>query len=99
MLADQVAYLTSDEPVDTPYATTFAVDEVLPYDLKVLRRWVRAHGVGTLEIKRRGLEVDPALLRRQLKPAGTASATLVLSRTPGGAVALVVHRMQSGALR
>ena len=92
LLADQVAYLTGDEPVSTPFATTFAVEEVLPYDLKVLRRWVREHAVGRLEIKRRGLEVDPAALRRQLRPSGPGSATLVLSRTPTGAVALVARR-------
>ena len=34
-----------------------------------------------------------SLLRRRLAPRGTASATLVLSRTPAGAVALVVRRL------
>jgi hypothetical protein len=48
--------------------------------------------VGTLEIKKRGVDVDPAELRRRLQPSGPASATLVLSRTPAGAVALVVQR-------
>ncbi len=94
VLADQVAYLTSDEAVATPFATTFAVEEVLPYDLKVLRRWVRTHEVGTLEIKRRGLELDPAVLRRQLRPAGPGRATLVLSRAPAGALVLVVRRVE-----
>ena len=93
LLDPQIAYLTSDEPAGSPFATSFAVERVLPYDVKVLRRWVREAGVGRLEVKRRGLDVDPARLRRDLRPDGTASATLVLSRTPTGAVALVAHRL------
>ena len=93
LLADQVAYLTTDEPVQTPYATSFAVERVLPYDLKVLRRWVREADVGVLEVKRRGLDLDPAQLRRDLRPRGRASATLLLSRTASSAVALVVRRV------
>jgi len=92
LLDPQIAYLTADQRVDTPFAAVFEVVEVLPYATKVLRRWVRERGVGTLEIKKRGVDVDPAELRRRLRPAGAASATLVLSRTPRGAVALAVRR-------
>ncbi|MFL6027399.1 MAG: THUMP-like domain-containing protein [Friedmanniella sp.] len=92
LLDPQIAYLTSDRQVPTPFAATFEVLEVLPYGLKSLRRWVRDHGVGTLEIKKRGVDVDPADLRRRLQPSGPSAATLVLSRTPDGAVALVVQR-------
>lgn len=99
LLADQVAYLTTDEAVTTPYATTFAVERVLPYDLKVLRRWVREADVGVLEVKRRGIDVDPARLRRDLRPRGRASATLLLSRTASSAVALVVRRVSGTTSR
>ena len=92
LLAEQIAYLTSDVLVETPFATAFTVERVLPYDPKALRRWVREAGVGRLEVKRRGLDLDPAQLRRELRPRGDASATLLLSRTPTGTVALVVHR-------
>lgn len=80
----QIAYLTSDTATDTPWLTSFAVTEVLPYSEKVLRRWVTEHRVGRLEIKKRGVEVDPAALRRRLRPAGPAEATLILTRTPDG---------------
>ncbi|MBB3325595.1 SAM-dependent methyltransferase [Friedmanniella antarctica] len=93
LLAEQIAYLTADALVETPYATAFAVEQVLPYDLKALRRWVREAGIGRLEVKKRGLDVDPAQLRRDLRPKGDGSATLLLSRAPTGTVALVVHRV------
>ena len=92
LLDPQIAYLTSDRLVSTPYAQAFAVLDVLPYKEKVLRQWVAAQQVGTLEIKKRGLEIDPAALRKRLRPSGPHAATLVITRTPGGAQVLVVRR-------
>ncbi len=87
-----VAYLAASELRQTPFATAFRVLEVLTYDEKVLRAWVRDRGIGTLEIKKRGVEVDPAELRRRLRPHGAASATLILTPTQQRAVVLVVVR-------
>jgi hypothetical protein len=87
-----IAYLFSDRLVATPFATAFEVHEELPFDERVLRRWVQEHGVGTIEIKVRGLDVDPAALRKRLKPAGAAASTLLLTPTQAGARALVVER-------
>ena len=88
-----IGYLFADALIQTPFATTFAVHEELDHDERVLRRWVREHDVGAIEIKVRGLDVDPAVLRRRLKPAGKQSATLVLTPTVAGARALVVERL------
>jgi SAM-dependent methyltransferase len=96
LLDRSIAYLTSDHGEPSPYATAFKIQEVLPYDRRVLRSWVRAHRVGTLEIKKRGLDVDPAELRRQLRPQGPSQATLILTRTIDGARAVVAERMSPG---
>ncbi|WP_309126295.1 SAM-dependent methyltransferase [Kocuria sp.] len=77
----RIAYLSSDEPVPTPLARTYRVREVLPHTVKVLKRWVREHEVGTLEIKKRGTDVTPEQLRRQLAPRGPHRATFVVTRT------------------
>lgn len=91
-VAEGVAYMSAPWHLPTPFATAFEVLEILPYDERALRGWVRERGVGTLEIKKRGIDVDPAELRRRLKPKGAASATLVLTPTPDGARVLVVRR-------
>jgi len=96
LLDPSIAYLTSDQLTPTPYGTAFAVERVLPYDLKVMRSWVREADIGILEIKKRGLDVDPARLRRQLRPSGPASATLILTRTSHGAKAIVAKRVGPG---
>ena len=74
----------SDELVRTPLARAYRVREVLPHTVKVLKRWVREHGVGTLEIKKRGTDVTPEELRRRLAPKGPGRATLVVTRTAPG---------------
>ena len=91
-VAPGIAYLVGDDALATPYATAFRVLEVLPTKEKVLRGWVREHQVGRLEIKKRGIDIDPAALRRKLRPDGPHAATLLLTPTPEGARALVVER-------
>ena len=81
-----IAYLSSETLVETPLARAYEVREVLPHTVKVLRRWVREHDVGTLDVKKRGTDVTPEQLRKQLAPRGTQRATLVMTRVaePGG---------------
>lgn len=96
LLHEKIAYLSSDSPTTTPLATSFEVSDVLPYDQRVIRDHVRQHRIGILEIKCRGMDVDPAALRRALRPKGPRSATLILVRTPGGAMAVMARRIPSG---
>ncbi|MBA8793196.1 SAM-dependent methyltransferase [Friedmanniella endophytica] len=93
LVADDLAYLTADTVPDTPFATAFAVREVLPWKEKMLRGWVRERAVGRLEIKVRGLDVDPAQLRKRLRPSGPGEATLIITRTPDGARVVVADRL------
>lgn len=93
MLSSGIAYLTSDTAFDSPFARGFRVLERLPADERQLRQALAARGVGTLEIKKRGVDVDPAQLRTRLKLKGAASATIVLTREAGRHVALLVERI------
>lgn len=93
MLAPGIAYLTSDAASTSPFVSTFRVREVLPNDTKSLRRALRDRGIGTLEIKKRGVDVDPATLRQSLQLKGKASATLLVTRTPHGRLTLLADRV------
>jgi SAM-dependent methyltransferase len=93
LLDSQIAYLTSDSLHDTPFATRFVVRQRLPFHLNALRSWIHRDHIGALEIKKRGVDVDPADLRRRLRLVGPKSATIVISRTPNGAIAAVVERI------
>jgi hypothetical protein len=93
VLHSQIAYLTSDRLHSTPFATAFEVCDRLPYHLKALRQWVREAQIGVLEIKKRGIDIDPAELRRRLRLTGPNSATIVISSTPSGALVAIVERV------
>ncbi|MCL1906569.1 MAG: hypothetical protein FWG08_01415 [Propionibacteriaceae bacterium] len=92
-VAESIAYLTSDLLIPTPFATAFRVIEVFPYSEKALKSWVRSTKIGTLEIKVRGLGIDPAELRPRLKLAGKTQATIILTPTIHGPQNLVVERL------
>ncbi|TDP95814.1 hypothetical protein EDF62_0508 [Leucobacter luti] len=92
MLSDGIAYLTSDRLLPTPFAAAFRIIDELPVREKDLRRALADRGIGTLEIKKRGADVDPAALRTRLKLRGPHSATLVLTRVAGAHVALLAER-------
>jgi hypothetical protein len=93
MLAPGIAYLTSDAALTSPFVSSFRVREVLPADTKALAKALRARGIGTLEIKKRGVDVDPAVLRTRLGLRGEESATLLLTRVGGKRVALLASRV------
>lgn len=89
-----LAYVSSDRLVDTPFATAYEVLAELPYRERPLRAALRSRGVGTLTIKRRGVDVVPEALRRRLALRGDAEATIVLTRVAGAGRALLVERVR-----
>ena len=93
MVSDGIAYLTADALTPTPFAQTFRVLEQLPSSEKQLKRALSARGIGKLEIKKRGADVDPAALRTRLKLKGPHSATLFLTRIAGKHTALLAERV------
>ncbi|MFI1993325.1 methyltransferase domain-containing protein [Actinoplanes sp. NPDC020271] len=85
----EIAYVYTDEPVDTPFARRLAVTDVLPFSLKRLRALLRERGVGTLEIRKRGSALVPDQLRKDLKLSGPHAAGLVLTRVAGAPTVLI----------
>lgn len=91
-----IAYVTADTPPPAPpsgvpLATGYRVVDVMPFNLKRLKAYLRERGVGRLTIKKRGTAVTPEQLRAQLSPRGDAAATLVLTRVQGAQHVLVVE--------
>jgi hypothetical protein len=94
LIDPHIAYLTSDAPLSTPFATGFKVVEALPYSEKRLASALASRGIGTLEIKKRGMDIDPAALRPRLKLKGDASATVILTRVDGTRLAILAERVE-----
>lgn len=92
MISEKIAYMTSDQLVSTPFTSAFRIIEQLPVKEKELRRALAERGIGRLEIKKRGADVDPAKLRGRLKLKGPESGTLFLTRSGERHIALLAER-------
>jgi hypothetical protein len=86
-------YLTGDAPITSPALATFAVLDVLPFDVKRLREALRAAGREALEIKKRGIDVDPAALRQKLRGGDGEPVVVLLAPWQQRAIAIVAKRI------
>ncbi|MGO2684676.1 MAG: THUMP-like domain-containing protein [Microbacterium sp.] len=93
MLDPKIAYLTGDAAVTSPFVQTFRVREVTAANPKAISQALTRHDVGTLEIKKRGMDVDPAAFRKKLTLRGAASATLILTRVGDRRMAILADRV------
>jgi hypothetical protein len=80
IISPDIAYLTSDEKISSPWMRGFEVIDNLVFDRKQLKAYVKKNGIGILEIKKRGSDISPEELRRELSPKGEGAATLVVTR-------------------
>jgi SAM-dependent methyltransferase len=76
----RIAFTFANRPVATPFGRLFEVIDTPPFARKRLRAALRSAGIGALEIRTRGIGVDPESLRRDLRTTGSRSATLLLTR-------------------
>jgi len=87
-----IAYLTGPHSVDSPLLNSFVVEEVLPLDVRKVGEALCERRIGRLEIKKRGVDHDPQLVRKQLRLEGENEATLVLTKLHGKHAAILAHR-------
>ncbi len=93
MVSTGVAYYTGPRPVADPALVCFDVEVVMPLEMRQLAGYLRKHDLGQLEIKKRGVDHDPSLIRKQLKLTGNHAATLFLTKFNGKHVAILARRM------
>ncbi len=93
MLDERIAYLTSDAALTSPFVQSFRVRETMPANPKAISAVLKANSIGTLEIKKRGMDVDPAAFRKKLTLRGDQSATLILTRVGDQRRAILADRV------
>lgn len=92
-IADQIAYLSAESLTATPFAKAFEVSEIFALDVKTLTAELKSREIGTLEIKKRGVDIDPAEFRKKLKLSGGGSAVLFLTRVGDERKAILANRV------
>ena len=85
----QIAYLTSDKKVETPFARRFTLETWFPFQLKRLRQYLRSRNVGQVTIKKRGSPLEPEFLRRQLRLRGDQQRILFLTHVKGNPAVII----------
>jgi hypothetical protein len=93
MLDDHIAYLTSEAPLTSPFVASFRVREAMPAKIPTINAALRSNGIGRLEIKKRGVDVDPAQFRKKLTLRGDGEATLFLTRIGTRRIAILADRI------
>ncbi|MFW6096645.1 MAG: THUMP-like domain-containing protein [Chloroflexota bacterium] len=86
---DDIAYLTAEEPMLTPFARCFAVEATMPFQLKKLRARLRDMGVGRVTVKKRGSPLSPQELQRRLDLSGEREVILFLTHVQGEPTVLI----------
>jgi SAM-dependent methyltransferase len=95
MLDRHIAYLTSDAALTSPFVQSFRVRETMAANPKAISAALKAHGIGRLEIKKRGVDIDPAVFRKKLALRGDQEATLILARIGDQRRAILADRVPS----
>jgi len=93
MLDEKIAYLTGDAALTSPFVQSFRVREVMAANPKAISQVLRSNEIGTIEIKKRGMDVDPAAFRKKLTLKGSQSATLILTRAGDRRMAILADRV------
>lgn len=88
----QIAYLTSDSLIESPFSTAYRILEWMPFSLKRIDRRLREMGRRVYAIKRRGVPMEPEVLSHNLKGAGDLQAVVVLTRVNGSPAAIICER-------
>jgi hypothetical protein len=93
-LDPQIAYLSADQVIPTPFAQAFEVLHCRPFQLKDLRRFMAQEGYFPHEIKKRRFPMEPDVLRQHLKlRSGSKPVTLIMTRLAEKPTALICQRL------
>lgn len=80
IFAPEIAYLTAGEKIESPWLKGYRVLDEMAFDRKKLKAYLKERSIGTLEIKKRGSDIVPEQLRKELAPKGKGAATLIVTR-------------------
>lgn len=94
LFAPEIAYLTNDLQIASPWLKGYEVLDNLVFDRKKLKAYLRERNIGTLEIKKRGSDIVPEVLRKELALKGEGAATLIVTRVGDAHRVLVCEHLK-----
>jgi hypothetical protein len=89
-----IAYLSSDRLVQTPFARAWTVEDWMPFSLKRLRAYLRQRNVGRVTVKKRGSPLQPEELIHKLRLEGEEERVLFLTHVQGRAAVIITESLR-----
>ncbi len=89
MIDPQIAYLTGDSVIETPFARCWQVIETLSFNERHLRQRLRQLNAGAITVKKRGSPVDTDALAKRLSHTDGVSYVVILTRVSGQHTAVI----------
>ena len=94
LISPGIAYTTSEKPLPSPGFANFEVLDSAEISTGAVRAMLKAHDVGKLTLKLRGVKVDPDQEIKRLKPKGKNSAILFYTRLNGEKIAILTNSVK-----
>jgi SAM-dependent methyltransferase len=90
MLDPEIAFLTNDEKIKTPFARVWQVLDWMPFQLKRLRAYLRENDIGRVTVKKRGSPILPEELIQQLRLKGGGQERVLFMTQMSGKPIVVI---------
>ncbi len=94
LISPGIAYVTSEKPLPSPAFANYEILESSEISTGAVRAMLKAHDIGKLTLKLRGVKVDPDQEIKRLKPKGKNAATLFYTRLDGEKIAILTRRIE-----
>ncbi len=95
VISAKAAYLSGDDSLSDAALGCFEVLDLLPLRLATIKKWLVARAIGRVEVKKRGVDVDPNRLAGQLCGDGDNEATLLIAPIAGRPTVIAAKRLVS----
>jgi hypothetical protein len=95
MINASIAYITTETASPTPFARGYEVLEKTAVDPKAISGALATHNIGRVEIKKRGIDIDPATFRKKLTLTGSGDGVVILTRAGTKRLALIARRIEN----
>jgi hypothetical protein len=93
-----IAYLTGDQALETPFARRWKVEDWFPFQLKRLRDALRQRQVGHVVVKKRGSPLQPEALIRDLRLTGDQQRVVFLTHLRSRPIVILAYPPQKDAI-
>lgn len=90
---EEIAYITADANLSTPFARGYQLEDYFPFQLKRLRSYLRERRVGRVTVKKRGSPLEPEWLQKQLRLKGDEHRVVFLTYVKGETTVLIGQQL------